>query len=326
MADLRDKLRDRQPARRRPAVAGARKKPVAASQALDFNPRLLLIAAAVAGLAAFLAVVYLVDISAGIAGKGIKRWVSVTHTILQARHEISASDVAIREVPQNFLAEGYLTKKDSPVGKVTLAPLAKGEVLLGIRVADPGTRTGISPKLHGNEQAFLFVPQGAQDIGLARPDDHADLVATLPESADSRRLISTQVLQDVRVLSVGNRFSSNASASGDPQTDGGAVTLAVPAEQVPLLTILQQDGNLHLTLRAPGDTSQVKPRIPLQALEGMVMGQIPKPKPIVAPRPHPVVVHDTRIIYRAVQPRPRPVRPKPQVPTIQIYNGAHLNN
>ncbi len=324
MADLRDKLRDRQPARRRPAAAGARKKPVAASQALDFNPRLLLIAAAVAGLAAFLAVVYLVDISAGIAGKGIKRAVWVAQASLPARHEIAASDVAIREVPQNFLATGYLTKTDSPVGKITLAPLARGEVLLGIRVADPGAQTGITPKLHGDEQAFLFVPQGAPDIGLARPDDHADLIATLPESANSRRLISTQVLQDVRVLSVGNRFSSNASASGDPQTDGGAVTLAVPADQVPLLTILQQDGNLHLTLRAPGDTTQVTPRIPLKALESLVMGQVPRPKAIVVPHPHPVVVHDTRIIYRPV--RPRPVRPRPQMPTIQIYNGAHLNN
>lgn len=326
MANLRDKLRDRQPPRKG-SNRGRSKAAPAPGPGLEYNPRLLMIAAGIAGLAALLAVFYLLDISAGIAGRGAKKEVWVTRQALAARHQITAADVKERAVPLNFLADGYLPKDDSPVGKVTLAPLARGEILLEVHVADAGQATGVTPMLKADERGFVLVPSTSQDAPLVKPDDRVDLIATLPESGNSRQMISTQVLQRVRVLSVGDRMSSDASASGDPQANGGALTLAVPADKVALLTILKQEGNLHIDLRAPGDDTIVTPAIPESQIAALVMGQIPRPKPhIQAPPPRPRVI--TQYVTHVIKVRaPRPVvRPRPRQPTIQIYNGTQRQN
>lgn len=331
MTDLRDKIRSREspkkPSSKRP-LAPTKSLP-SAFGALDVNKKLLVAAGGIAALAALVAVTYLSDLSAGIAGQGAKVAVFTAKENLPARHLIEEADLEIKEIPKAFLAEGYFGKDQPLPGKVTIAPLAKGEIVLALRVSIPGALTGIAPKLRNNERGFVYLPDGLQEVPLVKPDDTIDLIATLPEPG-TQRLISTPVLQHVRVLAVGDRFSNEATES--VSAGNAAITLAVPAARVTLLTVLKQAGNLHFSLRAVGDVADSPQRITDAELERMVMGQIARPvyrAPAAAPRPAAPVYHPRPRPaarpqpYRPVQAAPRPQKPQPRV---EIYNGSQKQN
>lgn len=309
-----------------PAARGGRQAKASARpgilEGLDVNRRLLLAAGGLAAVAALLAVTYLSDASARIAGAGAKVKVWVVARDLPARHALAEGDVEEREVPAVYLAGPHVTADKTVLGRVTTTPLWPGEVLLEGRAVPAGAATGVTPRIGRGERGFIYVPDGLQDVPLVRPDDRVDLVATVPEAEGSGRLVSRPVVHGARVIGVGDRFTAEATESATGPS--GAITLAVPQGRVQLLAVLAEAGRLHFILRAAGDTGAgAQPDI--RELERLVLGQVSRP---TAPRPAPprTVVR----VVRAPAPAPRVVRvqapaPRPPVrraPTVEIYNGA----
>lgn len=291
-------------------------------EGLDVNRRLLLAAGGLAAVAALLAVTYLSDASARIAGAGTKVKVWVVARDLPARHALAEGDLEEREVPAVYLAGPHVTADKAVLGRVTTTALWPGEVLLEGRAVPAGAATGVTPRIGKGERGFVYVPDGLQDVPLVRPDDRVDLVATVPEAEGSGRLVSRPVVHGARVIGVGDRFSSEATES--VTGSNGAITLAVPQGRVQLLAVLAEAGRLHFILRAAGDTTTgAQPDI--RELERLVLGQVARP---VAPRQAPprTVVR----VVRAPAPAPRVVRvpaaaPRPparRAPQVEIYNGA----
>ncbi|HEY9856461.1 MAG TPA: Flp pilus assembly protein CpaB [Stenomitos sp.] len=331
MANLRDKLREQPP--EKPARAGSKgtvkKKRPAKKEApksllggMDVNRKLLFAALGIAVVAGFLAVTYLSDLEDSIGGKAEKVSVFVPTEDLPARKQITESMIEARKFPKGLLPEGAITDQKELIGKITLAPVVKGEVLHKKRIGEASAETGVAPKLQPNERGFLYVPEGASDIALVKPDDYVDLTATIQTD---HGYLSTKIAQRVRVLSVGNRFNNAPTENtGEAGAYGDLLTLAVPSNKVALLAALKEQGNLSLSLREQGDTSVTPPEIPEADLVRYVMGRIPQPQ---APRPvqpkvivkeRPVIVHDRP---KPQPPRPQPVQPKPG---IEVYSGTTL--
>lgn len=334
MANLRDKLREQPP--EKPARAGAKgavktkKRPAAKKQAsrsllegMDVNRKLLLASVGIALVAGLLAVTYLSDLEDGIAGKGEKVEVFVPLEDLPARKQIDESMLEARKFPKGLLPDGAITDSKELVGKITLAPVVKGEVLHKKRIGEASAATGVAPKLMANERGFLYVPEGASDIALVKPDDYVDLTATIQTD---NGYLSTKVAQRVRVLSVGNRFNNEpVQGEGEAGAYGDLLTLAVPSNKVALLAALKEQGNLSLSLREQGDATITPPEIPEAELVRYVMGHIPK----AAPQPRPVqprvIVKERPVVVQA-RPKPQPPKPRPVAPKpgIEVYSGTTL--
>ncbi len=335
MDNLRNKLRERTseedaPAKPRRAPAGkkGRGKPRRPAEdagnkgiaGLDVNRKLLFTALGIAAVASLIAVSYLGDLSEGILDGGTKVEVYVPIDNIPARRQIDDTMVELKKFPKALLPEGALTEEKDVIGKVTMAPVVKGEVLHAKRLSAANAITGVAPKLKPNERGFLFVPDGANDIALVKPDDKVDLTATIQTP---NGFLSTKVVQKARVMSVGNQFSNRPAPTGEEGESeasasryGELVTLAVPAEKVALLAALKQQGNLSMSLRSPGDESVTPPEVAEADLARYVLGSVPKAAPVVRPvvqQPKPV----QRPVYRPVQPRPKPVQPKPVQPKPQ---------
>lgn len=330
MDNLRNKLRERSseedaPAKPRRAPSGkkGRGKPRRPQEdagksgigGLDVNRKLLFTALGIAAVASLIAVSYLGDLSEGILDGGTKVEVYVPIEDLPARRQIDDTMVELKKFPKALLPDGALTEEKDVIGKVTMAPVVKGEVLHAKRLSAPNAITGVAPKLKPNERGFLFVPDGANDIALVKPDDKVDLTATIQTP---NGFLSTKVVQKARVMSVGNQFANRPAPTEEgEETEASAsrygelITLAVPAEKVALLAALKQQGNLSMSLRAPGDETVTPPEVAEADLARYVMGSVPRPAPVVKP----VVVQQPR----PVQPRPRPVqaKPKPQPKPVQ---------
>jgi Flp pilus assembly protein CpaB len=343
MANLRDKLRDggksakagddTRPAEspRKPRGAAARRprrKSILAD--LDVDRRMLFAALGVAAIAGLLAVTYLSDLSSGILAGAQKVTVYVPTSDLPARKQLDATMLEAREVPRALVPDKAILEQEKLVGKVLLAPVTKGEILHQLRVGAPSAVTGVGPKLRSTERGFLFVPDGAHDIALVKPDDYVDLTATIQTDGG---YLSTKVAQRVRVLSVGNRFSNDALPEGE-SAYGDLLTLAVPSREVALLAALKEQGNLSLSLREPGDTTVTPPEIPPAELARIVLGRVParvSTRPVAAPPRTVVVTRQVPVrppVERPVKPRPRPVQatqPREDRPAgIEIYNGTTL--
>lgn len=344
MDNLRNKLRDRATVEeapvksRRPAAAKkGRGKPRRAAEdgagkglgGLDVNRKLLFTALGIAALASLIAVTYLGDLSEGILDGGTKVEVYVPTENIPARRQLDDSMVELKAFPKALLPEGALSEEKDVIGKVTLAPVVKGEVLHAKRLSAANAVTGLAPKLKPNERGFLFVPEGANDLALVKPDDKVDLTATIQTPSG---FLSTKIVQKARVMSVGNQFSNQTAAkSEDEETEASAsrygelVTLAVPAEKIALLAALKQQGNLSMSLRAPGDESETAPEVSEADLARYVLGTIPRaaaPKPVVpAPKPKPVVQARPRPV--TPRPTPKPVAPKPQLPQVHILGTGN---
>lgn len=339
MDNLRNKLRDRTsvedaPAkqRRSPSKKGRGKSRRPAEETgergiggLDVNRKLLFTAVGIAGLASLIAVTYLSDLSEGILDGGTKVEVYVPLSDIPARRQIDDSMVELKKFPKALLPAGAITEEKDVIGKVTMAPVVKGEILHQKRLSAPNAITGVAPKLNPNERGFLFVPDGANDIALVKPDDKVDLTATIQTPSG---FLSTKVVQRARVMSVGNQFSNQAAAkSEDGETEASAsrygelVTLAVPAEKVALLAALKQQGNLSMSLRAPGDESVTPPEVAEADLARYVLGSIPKapaPKPVVQ-QPQVIQRPQPKPVPPKPAPQPKPVQPKPQPQLPQVH-------
>lgn len=341
MDNLRNKLRERSseedaPAkpRRAPSAKKGRGKPRRPAEdagnkgigGLDVNRKLLFSALGIAAVASLIAVSYLGDLSEGILDGGTKVEVYVPLADIPARRQIDGSMVELKKFPKALLPDGALTEEKDVIGKVTNALVVKGEVLHAKRLGAPSALTGVTPKLQPNERGFLFVPEGANDIALVKPDDKVDLTATIQTSSG---FLSTKVVQRARVMSVGNQFSNQAAARNeDGETEASAsrygelITLAVPADKVALLAALKQQGNLSMSLRAPGDESVTPPEVPEADLARYVLGTVPRPAPVVkpvAPQPKPVATARPRPVQVKPQPQPKPVQPKPQPQLPQVH-------
>ncbi|HBN09748.1 MAG TPA: Flp pilus assembly protein CpaB [Cyanobacteria bacterium UBA8530] len=334
--ELRSKLREKRgsgalsppppaPRRKKKLKPKAKKETVIAG--LDVNRKMLIAALSIAGIASLLAITYLSSAGDKIMAGAAKIDVVVPAKDIPARTQISEGMLEVRSMPQGFLPKGYLGKKDDVVGKVALTNLVKEEVLLDIRVSPPSAMTGIAPKLLPNERAFILDLGEASELALIKPDDHLDLIANISDPTE--KLISTPILQMVRVLSVGDRFSTMASPN--PRDEGlgsGTLTLGIPASKVPLMTVLKKQGKLSVALRPLGDVEIRPPEIPEAEIVRLVMGRVP-PKTVVRPIvAQPTVVYRpqptrTRII-RVLQPRPQPIakpKPKPHV-GIEVFKGG----
>lgn len=333
--DLRSKLREKRgsgaltpppPAPRRKKKAKSR-KPEPGLAGLDVNRKMLFVALGIAGTAALLAITYLSSAGDQIMAGATKVEVIVPARDIPTRTAITEDMIELKAMPKGLLPKGHLLKKEEVVGKVSLTSLVQGEVLLDVRVSPPNELTGLAPKLNPDERGFILALGEANEIALIKPDDHVDLIANI--SDPNEKLISTPILQMVRVIGIGNRFNPNASP--DPNENGytsGTLTLAIPAAKFPLMTVLKQQGKLNLALRAPGDTTVRPPEIPEAEIARLVMGKVPPAHAPQAPKPETTVIYRPQAapqrvirVVRPAAPRPRPVAPKPHV-GIEIIKGG----
>ncbi len=104
-------------------------------------------------------------------------------------------------------------------------------------------------------QRALSVPVDATSSvsNLIRTNNKVDIIATFqfPQNRSDLTLatVTLTLLQNVTVLSVGQRYSS-----GGPSGRGYSnITLAVEPKEAELLVFAMQKGKLHFTLRAPRD-------------------------------------------------------------------------
>lgn len=195
--------------------------------------------------------------------------VIATQDILE---NIQINEEMVREeyVPRKFVQPGALTKLEYAVGRVTVAPVRKGEQVTDTKLVTFGRESGLAVKLPQGKRAVTIAVDDVTGVaGMIKPENFVDVLATFDFGSDaSAKVYTYTILEGVQVLAVGDDLGAGNMAGkmqkkedkgifggGNPLGGMGdvgkkkTVTLALAPEDVQRIVLAQESGTITLSLR-----------------------------------------------------------------------------
>lgn len=199
---------------------------------------------------------HLTAAEAALQGDYEKHQVLVAANDLTPGERVGNDTIAVRAVPATYLHSGAYSANQwsSIAGSEISGPMRAGETLLPAHIRRNDERR-LAARLHTGERAItLPVSTSTSVTELIEPMDTVDLMLTL---RDGENPITVPLLDEVTILAIGNRLAG-MPVSGFGQRSQH-ITVAVNPLSAARLTHALTMGDLHLALRAPGDTEMPPP-------------------------------------------------------------------
>ena len=185
--------------------------------------------------------------------------------------EASMLDVAI--VPTKYIQPQAVTSLDRVAGMTTITTISKGEQITLNKL--------ITSKDAGGESLAMATPLGKRAItisvdginavgGMIKPGDYVDVTAMIPmpfmnqQGQQSAQPVGMPLFQNVLILAIGHE---TVSAGGQGESSrykkeekkevSPLVTLALTPQEANLISFVQEQSKIRLTLRSPADAQIV---------------------------------------------------------------------
>jgi len=160
-------------------------------------------------------------------------------------------------------------------GMVAVVPIRLGEQITYNKVQAPGPRTGLAPQITPGKRAVSVVVTDESGVSrLVKPGDRVDIIAILEAGTGKENKVARTLLQDVLVLSTGQKVANNPArlvevdqATGrekiknlSSDTSFSTITLevdALQAQSVALLSVIG-DRSVYLSLRNSDDSDRLQ--------------------------------------------------------------------
>lgn len=183
--------------------------------------------------------------------------IKVTRNIA-AGEELRESDIARTE--EQRLKGNSFTNREIPwsqsasvVGRKLESSMVAGQLLLNSDLRPLSQRQGFNAVIReGMRAVSVPVDSVAAVSNLVLPNDNVDVIGTFrfPDMRGDSALdtVTLTILQNVKVLAVGNRWGGYAGTSGG-RANYSTVTLLLYPEEVEMVVFASQKGRLSLSLR-----------------------------------------------------------------------------
>lgn len=186
--------------------------------------------------------------------------------------QIEADDVKVLNVPmEGLVVKGVIINPQNAVGHVAHQRIYAGEWILAkkLKSESQSRAQSVEALLDKKRRAIrLPIDPATGLLGILNPGDHVDVISVF-ESADSKRMVSRTILQNISVLSIGIENQMRASRVDSEEESNGVfakpvdnkksmVALDVDTTQAEKLALAMNVGAIHLLLRNAADTELVK--------------------------------------------------------------------
>ena len=181
--------------------------------------------------------------------------VRITDTVKKGE-VITANKMETVQVGAYNLPGNLVKKKDEAIGKYAAADLQKGDYILSTKLSGtPLAEFEYLNELDGTKQAMSITIKSFA-AGLSGKLEPGDIISLISASSGNTGIIVTPPeLKYVKVLAVtlGTGADKTYKAGNEKSGDGGkelpaTLTMLVNSAQAKVLTGLEQNGNLHVTL------------------------------------------------------------------------------
>ncbi|MCX5712093.1 MAG: Flp pilus assembly protein CpaB [Candidatus Omnitrophica bacterium] len=213
---------------------------------------------------------------------------------------INPEALGVALVPNEYVQPRAATSLDRVAGMVAVAPIAKGEQISLDKLAFSRQRGGsglaeLTPI--GKRAVTISVENTAALAGMIKPGDYVDVIAMVPipvQTADGKQttqVMATPLFQNILVLAVGQQLAQSSKAGenryvAETKADTSIsplITLAVSPQEASLITFVQEQSKIRLTLRSPSDSQlqQVQPATWETIFQYIMPKETSKPEPTV---------------------------------------------
>ncbi|NLX37318.1 MAG: Flp pilus assembly protein CpaB [Chloroflexi bacterium] len=201
--------------------------------------------------------------------EGAVQQVVVTSQAVPVRTLLTAEMLTTQELPVATVPTGAVTEIEQAVGKLTLAELFAGEVLLEQRLVDPDiiAADGRTAVAMNAEQVLMAVPASdlMSQVAVLKPGDKVDILVsmTFPRAAmtaegeQEEEMVTYILLQNVTIAALPGATFVTAGAEGQaanqpPQPPNALLVTLVPQDALVLKYALDSGAIQDVVLRAPG--------------------------------------------------------------------------
>ncbi len=173
--------------------------------------------------------------------------------------ELKETDLARYEVKR--LRDGNNLSREIPysevsrvVGRRLETSMSAGQVLQSTDLKPITRKQGFTGIIQQGKRAVAIpVDLNSSVNNLIQPNDNVDIIGTFrfPDMRGDTALdtITMTILQDVKVLAVGNRWGNNQQDNQQQVRNYGTVTLLLWPDEVEMIIFASQKGKLTLSLR-----------------------------------------------------------------------------
>lgn len=197
--------------------------------------------------------------------------IAVVIAIKDISEDVVLDESLVREefIPRQFIQPGSFKKLSDAVGRISIVPIKKGEMVTDTKAHLFSKESGLSGKIPIGKRAISIAVDEVSGVNdFIRPDNLVDLLATFDFGSDATaRVYTYTILEGVRVLAVGDKIlfgnepkpkNSEKNILGTEfQTKKRTVTLALDPVDVQKVVLAQESGTITLSLRPKWE--EVKP-------------------------------------------------------------------
>ncbi|MEZ6022538.1 MAG: Flp pilus assembly protein CpaB [Hyphomonadaceae bacterium] len=170
---------------------------------------------------------------------------------------LTPSDLAVAIFPEQSVHESFVRVSQQPsaqadfVGAVTRRAFAAGEPITTGSVVQPEGRGFMAAQLQpGYRAVAIEVSAETAAGGFIQPNDHVDVIMTQTiDSNQGDEVRSNIVLEDIRVLALGETTQTQASGEEPQVIQAGVAVLELTAEDARTLALADELGDVSLALR-----------------------------------------------------------------------------
>jgi pilus assembly protein CpaB len=167
---------------------------------------------------------------------------------------IEVEDLAMVELPLDYVPDTVLRSSDQAVGRVPRERILAHEFIREERLSDPEGGVGLNALIpHGMRAMSINVSDGSALSGFLNPGNYVDVLVTL-EGDDSHPAETRTLMQAVTLLAVDRRLGGGEGG----ERARPSVTLALTPDLAETLTHAMEQGGVTLTLRSDIDVTRVE--------------------------------------------------------------------
>jgi pilus assembly protein CpaB len=174
--------------------------------------------------------------------------------------------LSTREVPIAYVETRAVRARDRAkvLGLPAEVSLEAQQTLMWTDLAISTEHRDLSSLVQPGKRALTVVARGSSDRdghALIRPGDYVDVILTMVDAATSQKT-SVVLLQRILVLAVGTDTEligmSSGSAPGNRRDSDKALTLSLNLQEVQLLALAIQQGDLSVAVRPPDEPTVIE--------------------------------------------------------------------
>lgn len=175
---------------------------------------------------------------------------------LEAGHMLTAADIRSIPWPEGNVPDGYGRDPSEVVGRGLLMPILANEPILASKIASAqGGGNGLQLMIRPGMRAVSTRITDESGVGgWLHQGMRVDVITTLDQGAQIDDPTTQTVLQDIRILRIGQEQSIDDQNQPRLVT---VVTLEVDPDEAQILTLASGKGSIRLALRNPMDRDTV---------------------------------------------------------------------